>query len=178
MEFTPLETLGPRIMICGPSNTGKSTLAAAIAGKLGSVAIHLDRFRHLPNTDWKQRSDEEFRNLHDTAIAGDRWVMDGNYSVLMPQRLARATGIILLTDNRWSNLARYFRRTLFQKVRVGNLDGAQDSVKWAMVDWIIVRSPPSQRRYRRDLPKAGLPFIEVRGMRHLQRLYAAWELRR
>jgi adenylate kinase family enzyme len=177
-EIPPLSTLGRRIMICGPSNSGKSTLAVAIGRRLGIPAIHLDRLRHLENTDWRQRPDDEFARLHERAVAGTEWVMDGNYSKLFPVRLERATGIILISDNRVANFARYLRRTLFEKQRPGNLEGAADSLKWEMVNWILVRSPPSLHRYRQLLPKAGLPFIEVRGMARLNQLYAAWDLTR
>ncbi len=165
-------------MICGPSNSGKSTLAVALGRRLGIPAIHLDRFRHLEHTDWRQRPDEEFARMHDAAVQGDAWVMDGNYSKLFASRLSRATGIILLSDYRLFNFARYLRRTLFQKHRPGNLEGASDSLKWAMVNWILVRSPPGLARYRRELPAAGLPFLEVRGIRQLNRLYLAWGLAR
>ncbi|MGV0817785.1 hypothetical protein [Martelella sp. AMO21009] len=90
-----LDSLGTRIVVLGPSNAGKSTLAVALSRKLDIAAIHLDQFQHLPNTDWKPRPEAEFARLHDDAIMGERWVMDGNYSRLMPQRLARATGAIL-----------------------------------------------------------------------------------
>jgi adenylate kinase family enzyme len=174
----PLATFGHRIMICGPSNSGKSTLAAALARKLGVATVHLDQLRHLENTDWRQRPDEEFARLHDAAVAGDGWVMDGNYSKLMPTRLPRATGIILLSDNRVANLGRYVRRTLFEKHRPGNLEGATDSLKWNMVHWIWVASPVALRRYRQQLPQVGLPFLDIRGMTDLNRLYSAWNLAR
>ena len=171
-----LSDLGPRIMICGPSNAGKSTLAVAIGRKLDMPALHLDQFRHLPNTDWRQRPDAEFQALHDAAIAGERWVMDGNYSKLMPQRLARATGIILIGDNRWANLFRYVRRTLFERARPGNLEGAQDSLKWAMVRWIMEVSPENLRRYKVELTATGLPFVGIDSMRELRRAYENWGL--
>jgi adenylate kinase family enzyme len=50
-----LSDLGDRIVILGPSNSGKSTLADAIARKRGLQAVHLDLLFHLPNTDWEQR---------------------------------------------------------------------------------------------------------------------------
>ena len=102
-----LDTLGPRICILGPSNSGKSTLADAIAAKQGLEPIHLDRLYHLPHTDWQPRPAGEFLTLHDAAIAGERWVMDGNYSSCLPQRLARATGLILLDLSTPLSLWRY-----------------------------------------------------------------------
>jgi adenylate kinase family enzyme len=177
-DFPPLDTFGRRIMICGPSNAGKSTFAAAIARKLGVPAVHLDQLHHLPNTNWVPRPEEDFARLHDDAILGDAWVMDGNYSRLMPQRLERATGIILLGDNRYANLRRYVVRTLFQRDRVGNLEGNEDSLKWFMVRWIMFTSQKSVRRYRQFLPTMNRPYLELHSMLELKRLYAAWNLTR
>lgn len=55
-----LSDFGDRICILGPSNSGKSTLADAIARKRGLTPIHLDLLFHLPNTDWLQRPRDEF----------------------------------------------------------------------------------------------------------------------
>ncbi|UIE43486.1 hypothetical protein KOJCDNHJ_01371 [Xanthomonas citri pv. punicae] len=52
-----LDDLGPRICILGPSNSGKSTLAQAIAQARGCVPVHLDQLHHLPNTAWIPRPD-------------------------------------------------------------------------------------------------------------------------
>ncbi len=177
-EVPPLDSLGRRIAILGPSSTGKSTLAVAIGRKLGVPPVHLDQYRFAPNTDWQQRPDAEFARLHDEAIAADGWVMDGNYSKVLPQRLARATGLILTADARWASLWRYFRRTLFERYRIGALEGGRDSIKWNMIHWILVRSPPNQRRYRQTLRSSGRQCVEVRGMSGMNRLYAAWSLSR
>lgn len=176
MDLPPLSALGERIMICGPSNSGKSTLAVALARKIDAEPFHVDLFRHLPNTNWVQRPDEEFRALHDAAILRDRWVMDGNYSSLMPQRFARATGIILLYDNHWANFRRYLWRTLFQSHRVGALEGNKDSLKWEMIRWILIVQPTRRDRDRNRLRAVGLPLVEVNSMRQLKRLYAKWGL--
>ncbi|MBN9307742.1 AAA family ATPase [Devosia sp.] len=178
-ELPTLESLGPRIMICGPSNAGKSTLAVALARKLDAEPYHVDLFRHLPGTDWVQRPDEEFAALHDAAIREERWVMDGNYSSLMPQRFARATGIILLGDNRWANFRRYLWRTLFQRrSRPGSLSGDRDSIKWGMMRWILIVQPPKREQDRARLRAAGLPMVELGSMAQLNRLYRAWGLER
>lgn len=178
-EFPPLASLGERIMVCGPSNSGKSTLSVALAGKLGLEIFHLDLFRHLPDTDWVERSDQEFAALHDEAITHERWVMDGNYSKLMPQRLARTTGIIWLNDGRWANFVRYLWRTLFQReARLGALTGNKDSIKWEMVRWILVVQPPRHAASIARLRQAGLPLVELRSMRELKQLYREWGLMR
>ena len=178
MDFPPLENFGRRIMICGPSNSGKSTLAAALGHRLGIQVVHLDLLRHQPNTNWVQRPDEEFMRLHDEAIAVENWAMDGNYSSLVPARRQRATGIILLSDNRWANMYRYLRRTLFQKNRVGALAGNKDSLKLDMIRWVWIGSVHNVRRYSIDLPRPGIPFLQLRGMRELNQLYRAWGLTR
>lgn len=179
MDVLPLSALGERIMICGPSNSGKSTLAVALATKIGAEPFHVDLFRHLPDTNWVQRPDTEFQALHDAAILRDRWVMDGNYSNLMPQRFARATGVILLGDSRWANFRRYLWRTLFQRrSRPGSLAGDKDSIKWEMVHWILFVQPTRRERDRNRVRAAGLPLVELGSMSELKRLYAEWGLAR
>lgn len=156
--MTTLDELGPRICILGPSNSGKSTLAEAIAAKRDLPAIHLDQLFHTPHTDWIPRPAQEFVHLHDAAIAQEQWVMDGNYSRTLPQRLARATGLILLDTPTTTSLWRYLRRTWFEQDRPGALAGGRDTVKWKMLHHIAVVTPPNRRRLlalyeRTDLPK-------------------------
>lgn len=140
-----LEDLGTRICILGPSNSGKSTLAVAIARKRGLSPIHLDQMQHRPCTDWQTRNEAEFLTLHDDAIAADRWVIDGNSSRYLPQRLERATGMILLDVSTGLSLVRYFHRCWFESERLGGLEGGKDSVKWMMIKHIAV----TQRRGRK-----------------------------
>ncbi|WP_237387680.1 GTPase [Xenorhabdus sp. Sc-CR9] len=102
-----LSDLGNRICVIGPSNSGKSTLANAISRKCNLKAIHLDQLFHLPNTNWQERSVDEFVLLHDMAIKEESWVIDGNYSKCLSQRLSRATGVILLDVSTPSSLLRY-----------------------------------------------------------------------
>lgn len=179
MDVLPLESLGPRIMICGPSNSGKSTLNVAIGRKLGLPVIHLDLLQHLPNTNWVPRPTEEFVALHDAAIAGERWAMDGNYFATVSQRLARATGIIMLGSEPWRSAARNVRRTLFEtKNRAGQLEGAQDSLKIEFFRFILFEQPKKRERDLAILRGSGLPMVTLSSMRELNRLYEAWGLER
>ena len=174
-----LESLGPRIMICGPSNSGKSTLTRALGEKLGVPAIHLDLLHHLPRTNWVPRPKEEFLALHDAAIAGERWVIEGNYFATITQRLERATGIVLLASEPWRAAARNLRRTLFEtKTRAGQLEGNIDTLNWKLFRFILFEQPKKRKRDRTILAASGLPMLELKSMRELNELYAAWGLRR
>ena len=161
MRLMTLDDLGPRICIMGPVGSGKSTLAVAIARAQGLGAVHLDQLHHLPHTDWVPRPRHEFAALHDAAIAGSRWVIDGNYSSLEPKRLDRATGLILLDVSTLVSLARYVRRCWFERDRKGALAGARDSVTWGMIHYISTKVRATRSRHRQmfyglDLPKLRL----------------------
>jgi len=177
-----LSELGERICILGPSNSGKSTLADAIARKRGLKAIHLDRFYHLPNTDWQIRPAYEFFALHDEAITGAQWVIDGNYTKCMPQRFQRATGIILLDVSTVASLFRYVRRTVstsvFSRSRIGALEGGQDSIKMAMIHHIAMVTPQNRKHYADLYQQLHLPKVYLSSIRAIKACYQHWDLER
>jgi adenylate kinase family enzyme len=172
----PLANLGRRIVILGPSNSGKSTLAAALAEKLGLPAVYLDRFYHLPNTDWVARSKEDFIRLHQAAIAEDAWIMDGNYRAMRAERLQRATGVVVLDDKPWFRLVRYFNRTLLQPNRHGTLEGNRDSIKWQMIKWVGFDSRRNGQTSRDLIRETQLPYVFCNSMAEVKALYRAWDL--
>jgi hypothetical protein len=45
-----------------------------------------------------------------------------------------------------------------------------------MVHWVLVRAPRNVERYRKILPAAGLPFVELNSMREQQLAYEEWGL--
>ena len=67
-----------RVSVVGTSGSGKSTLGAALAERLGADFLELDSVFHQPG--WVPLPDEEFRRRVGDAVAGERWVIDGNYS--------------------------------------------------------------------------------------------------
>ena len=174
-DFPDIATLGRRIMILGPSNSGKSTLALVVGQKLGLPAVHLDQLRHQPHTNWRERPDHEFAALHDAAILYPEWVMEGGYSKLMKQRLERATGILVITDNLARRYQRYFHRSLFQRKRAGALPGEQDSVSWKMVRWLW-KTRNAVGKYQQIAEASGLPHAFIDNQRELNKLYRAWGL--
>ncbi|MEL7545497.1 MAG: AAA family ATPase [Pseudomonadota bacterium] len=173
----PLQDLGPRIAILGPSNAGKSTLAVAVGQKLGVPVVHLDPLNHTPHTDWVPRPKEDFAALHEEAILGETWVMEGNYSRLVPRRFERATGAILITSNSWLRLGRYFRRTLGPaSSRLGTLEGAPEYINWRMIDWIMFKTPANAKRYAKMIRATDLPAVFCNDRHALNDVYRSWEL--
>jgi adenylate kinase family enzyme len=171
-----LAELGPRICVLGPSNSGKSTLADAIGRQQGLPVVHLDQLYHVPHTAWQARPRDEFHALHEAAIEGERWVIEGNYSSCVARRFARATGVILLDVSTLVSLRRYVRRTLFERQRVGSLEGARERVNMAMLMHIVVATPPNRRRYASLVAKLPLPKVRLASPGAINAAYAAWQL--
>ncbi|MGF6492569.1 adenylate kinase family enzyme [Luteibacter sp. 621] len=177
-DLRPLSELGRRICILGPSNSGKSTLADAIGRRIGLRVIHLDQFHHLPHTAWKPRPRDAFHALHDAAIQENDWVIDGNYSSCMPQRFARATGLILLDVSTLTSLGRYLYRTLFDRRRVGGLEGAPERIHMDMLRHIVVATPANRARYATMYDALPLPKVRLASTRAINEAYTSWQLDR
>lgn len=173
-----LDELGTRICIMGPSNSGKSTLAQAIGQAKGLAVVHLDQLHHFPRTNWVPRPPFEFAALHNKAITGDRWVIEGNYTRLLPQRLERATGFILLDVPTTTSLYRYVRRCWFERDLRGALEGGRDSVKWDMIRHIAFTTRGNRTRYRDMINGIGLPKVRIASTSTLADFYRTNCLRR
>ncbi|MDW3220199.1 MAG: hypothetical protein R8F63_16430 [Acidimicrobiales bacterium] len=70
--------IGQRIVVTGLAGSGKSTFSGALAEQTGLPLIHLDLAFWQPG--WVAPSEDEWRHIQRTALAGDAWIADGNYS--------------------------------------------------------------------------------------------------
>jgi adenylate kinase family enzyme len=100
-----------RIVILGPSGSGKSRLARAIGAKLALPVVHLDAL--FWNPGWIECETPEFQRRVAEAHAGERWVSEGNYSTkTWPLRLPRADLVLSLWQPRGVRLRRVLWRSL------------------------------------------------------------------
>jgi adenylate kinase family enzyme len=83
-----------RIAILGTTGSGKTTLARALADKLGLTHIELDVLYHRPN--WQVAAIAEFSRDVEGAASRDAWILEGNYTKVREVILARADTVILL----------------------------------------------------------------------------------
>jgi len=110
-----------RISVVGTTGSGKTTAAREIAARLQIPHIQLDALYW--DRDWTGVSDEIFRERIAAAIAGDQWVVDGNYSRMRSPVWGRANMVVFLdyTFFRvfWQLLKRTIRRGLRKEVLWG-----------------------------------------------------------
>ena len=83
-----------RVSIIGCPGSGKSTLAKAMHEKIGLPLFHLDMMYW--NADKTKVEREVFLARLADAMAGDAWIIDGNYGATMEARLAACDTVIFL----------------------------------------------------------------------------------
>jgi adenylate kinase family enzyme len=166
-----------RVWILGTSGSGKTTLAVAAAARLGVPHVELDALQHGPG--WAQATPEELRERADSALAGDAWVVDGNYRIARDDHIDRAQQVVWLDYAHPIVMSRVVRRTAIRLVtrrqlyngnreRWSNLVDPDHPVWWAwrthaarrlemrgLMDerWLRVRTPRDAARWLRSLAR-------------------------
>ena len=105
-----------RVLIIGSPGSGKSTLATELARRTGLPLIHLDQEHWRPG--WVEPPKREWQRRLADLVAGERWVIDGNYSGSLELRLARADTVIDLEFPGWLCVWRLLRRIVNSRGRV------------------------------------------------------------
>ncbi len=83
-----------RILVLGSPGSGKSTLAGQLAKTTGLPLTCLDDLYWGPR--WDRPEPASFAERVDRVVAGDRWIVDGNYASWLEPRLRRAEAVVLL----------------------------------------------------------------------------------
>ena len=100
--------LGNKILIIGCAGSGKTTLSKRLSIATGLPIIHMDR--HFWKKNWVRTADEEWFTVVADLCKQPAWIMDGNYSKLIPLRLSHASAVIFLDMPRWKCLLRVVLR--------------------------------------------------------------------
>jgi adenylate kinase family enzyme len=86
-------------VVTGLAGSGKSTFSRALSAKTGLPVIHLDVLFWQPG--WVEPSETEWREKQRDLIAGDEWILDGNYHATLDLRLERADTAVFLDTFWW-----------------------------------------------------------------------------
>lgn len=103
-----------RVSVVGSSGAGKTTFGRELATKLGVSFIELDAIFHQPN--WTQLPDDEFCRRVESLVRAESWVCDGNYAVVRPIVLGRATDVVWLDPPKSVVMAQVTWRSLSRAV--------------------------------------------------------------
>jgi adenylate kinase family enzyme len=174
-----------RISVVGNSGSGKSTIGAALAEQLGVPYVELDAIVHYrPN--WEDMPAEDFRDRVAEVVAGDGWVVDGNYSVVRDLVWARADTVVWLDLPRWLVMERVITRSLTRAIGNAELwNGNRE--RWSdllslhrpeksIIAWAWTRHSVSRSRYlaaMRDPAWQHLEFVRVCSRRQARQLAGA-----
>ncbi len=100
----------PKIIICGNTGSGKSTLGNLISKHFNIPHIETDLLTFLPG--WELRPKDEYQRLLDVELKEPSWVVDGGGSELAIGLANHATLIIWLDVSPWGSLFRVMRRSI------------------------------------------------------------------
>lgn len=146
-----------RVAVVGPGGAGKTTFAADLGRLLGLPVVHLDR--HFWKPGWVPTPEEDWRALQAELLAGEQWVVDGNYGGTFDVRFGRADTVIVLAPRPSSCLAGAISRTATNRGRAVQAPGCPERVDFAFLRWIW--RYPRDSRPRLDAELARHPQLEV-----------------
>lgn len=141
-----------RVAVVGTSGSGKTTMAAAVARRLGLPHVELDALHWEPG--WQEAALPVFRERVGAALAGDAWTVDGNYSKVRDLIWPRADTIIFLDYPLAVILHRLLGRTLRRVIRRDELwGGNRESIantffsRDSILLWALQTYRKNRRRY-------------------------------
>ena len=171
------EELGQRILVVGTCGSGKSTLAGQLSRRLNLVHVELDALYHEAN--WTPAPPERFKARLLDAIAGDRWVVDGNYAASHEILWPRADALVWLDLSLplvlWQLTRRTTRRIWTrEELWNGNVELLSQHLQAdGLFPWAIKTHGRNRRRYATwtSLPENGhLRVVRLRSRREI----SAW----
>lgn len=125
-----------RVLIIGSSGAGKSTLARRLSEKTGLPLVHLDRLFWKPN--WVETDKEEWKRILEVALAGDSWIIDGQFGGTLEMRLEKCDTVIFLDLPRAVCVYRVLKRVVTYKKgkRPDMADGCDEKFDWQFLKWV------------------------------------------
>jgi adenylate kinase family enzyme len=163
-------------IIASASGNGKTTVGRALAQRLGLPFVELDALVHGPG--WVETPDAEVRSRLAPVLAGDGWVIDGNYHSKLGNSVLRRADTVVWLDLPiyvwfprllWRTFRRWYRR---EELWNGNRESLR-AVLWGR-DSLFAWAFRSHFRRRREWPKtlAEYPVIRLRSTAAVQQFLA------
>ena len=166
-----------RVNVIGRSGSGKTSVARALATKLGAPVVELDELHWDRYPNWQIPPLDEFRGRVDEATRAERWVVDGSYGKVRDIVWSRADTVVWLDIPFAQCLARVLWRTFTRSRSRERLWGVQEESlrnalvgRDALVPFILRTEPRRGRVYREWLARpeyAHLRLVRLRTQREI-----------
>ena len=139
-----------RISIVGGSGSGKTTLCNILSKELNLPAIHLDGINFKPN--WVERDKAERDTIIANKVFDDKWIIDGNYTKTIKERLDRADLIIWLDYSTFALVKGVFKRMLknFKSERT-EISGCKERFNFKFMKYVIFYNKCSRSKLTNNL---------------------------
>jgi adenylate kinase family enzyme len=146
------ENCGQRISIVGTTGSGKTTLAKQVSQRLQIPHVELDALHWEPN--WTAAEPQVFRDRTQEALSDDRWVVDGNYSVVRDIVWGKADTVVFLDYSFWLIMRRLLGRTLRRSLKQEELwSGNRENIRKSFFSrdsiliWMLKTYPEKRKKY-------------------------------
>jgi adenylate kinase family enzyme len=123
-----------RIAIIGCGGSGKSAIAKQLGKILELPVTHLDAVYY--DQDWNPLQQAEFAAKQEKLVAGERWLIEGNYASTLPIRLAAADTVVFLDLPAVACLWGIAQRRWRYRGGQHHQDGVFDRITWNFVKYI------------------------------------------
>ena len=144
-----------RISIIGGSGSGKSNLCSILSKELNLPAIHLDGINF--DSNWVEIDKSKRDNIIVNKALEDKWIIDGNYTKTLKNRLERADLIIWLDYSTFALLKGVLKR-IFKSINKERpeIPGCKERFDFNFIKYVITYN--KKKRYiivenLADIPK-------------------------
>jgi len=147
-----------KIIIFGPTASGKTTLAEKIEKILKTKIYHTDDFAYKKK--WTVKSTkEEFTTKLKKVIMKDKWIIEGVHSEWLASAIKESDLVIFVNPSKIIMTARALKRSKERKK-----DTFKQKLK--LLYWIYRWGPKWYRKYKKDCKE----FIELKNNKQIDKL--------
>lgn len=161
-----------RVHVIGTSGSGKTTVARAIADKLGIRHIELDSINWLEG--WTELPKDQFKERVMEEIEEEDWVIDGNYSAVREPIWGKVDTIVWLDIPFTPVFLRILWRTIKrivtrERLWNNNVEGLDAFIgKYGMPIWVIKTHKKRRKQYPPLLASPELSHVDIKVFKSLR----------